>query len=138
MKKLLLLLFLIPNLVMGESFLLICDVDKYSEFFSRESTTKDTIAVKVEGEFIRVDGKVYKTSKRNKQGNYISYYELGEDMISWGSETDETERGLLRAEGNINRLSGKIDFMKGSFNAKSEVVYRTLITGKCTKKEKAF
>ena len=123
---------------MGESFLLICDVDMYLKFFSRESTTKDTIAVKVEDEFIRVDGQLYKTGKRNKQGNYISYYELGEDMISWGSETDETERGLLRAEGNINRLSGKIDFMRIEFNAKSEVVYRTLITGNCTKKEKAF
>jgi len=35
-------------------------------------------------------------------------------------------------------LSGKIDYTRGSFDAKSEVVYATLITGKCAKKEKAF
>jgi len=143
MKKLLLLLFLIPNLVMGEELLLICDVDKTSAgkvFSGKDFTQKDTIAIQVRDEYIRVDKEVYfKGSKFNKVGNYISYYRLEDDEISWGGESDETKQGHIRkTEGYINRLSGEIDFDILKFNTQYEVVYGQFIKGKCAKKERAF
>ena len=81
----------------------------------------------------------FKGSKFNKVGNYISYYRLEDDEISWGGESDETKQGHIRkTEGYINRLSGEIDFDILKFNTQYEVVYGQFIKGKCAKKERAF
>ena len=72
MKKLLILLLLIPTLIQAEEFNLVCEGEELYTFASRDGwKDKKIIVVKVREESIRIDNSTYSTQKyNNSAGNF--------------------------------------------------------------------
>jgi len=92
MKKLLLILLLIPTLIQAEEFNLVCEGEKLSMANDIDGfTTKETIAVKVREESISIDNYDYydykhADSSRKVEMNYIKY----DDLIRVFSDVTDT------------------------------------------------
>jgi hypothetical protein len=149
MKKLLLLLFLIPNLVMGESFVLVCEGNwtlkmKGSDNIFRES---GKFGVKGFDDSIKVDGIIFVNDRyKTKEVDVVKTYEKFADTI-YALRSIKTERKSYSREEyarvDIDRITGDIDFLastKQNDNDTPEENFDTwkTFTGSCKKSEKAF
>ncbi|MDC0128796.1 hypothetical protein OAH98_03330, partial [Methylophilaceae bacterium] len=87
MKKLLLLLFLIPNLVMAENLMLICEGKATFQLKGFETSySPDELAVIVGDDFIEWDGKFFSSKPYNypdENGNSLteSYHKNDKKII---------------------------------------------------------
>ena len=84
MKKLLILLLLIPTLIQAEEFNLVCEGEELYTFDSRDGwKDKKIIVVKVREESIRIENSTYSTQKKNNSaGNFESLYTKDTDLIT--------------------------------------------------------
>ena len=127
MKKLLLLLLLIPNLVMGESFYLICDGLEETQYLGDNTKLNKSFGVEVSDEYLTFNGTKYfnkekianPTVKYTKTQNSINFAFAGDSSISQGS---------------IDRISGQISYEVFHTQINSTVFF----AGICKIGDKAF
>jgi len=147
MKKLLLLLFLIPNLAQSEEFILVCDgmFNSYTEF-GDSYEKKKTIVVKVGGERIEVGDRSYstKTYSNELMGELKSVYFKDNDLIDVFSVSKERATKDHCAKYDyylkINRISGEMSESWRQTDPCMDKKYflKTGFEGKCKKQDRAF
>ena len=149
MKKLLLLLFLIPNLVMAEPFKLVCEGNytikpNGSDDILRES---GKLYVSVFEDSIKVDNIIFITDiYKTKEVDVVKSYEVFDGSIRGLSSVKTKGESYFRdeyASVDIDRIIGDISFhssTKQNNNDTPEINFDTwkTFTGSCKKSEKAF
>ena len=139
MKKILLLLFLIPNLVMGEEIMLICKgIAATSLMGSEANYSPDELAVIVNDDFIEWDGESFKSKPHKYEDengdSFNSVYYKDEKKIIFDRTVYGNGKLVDSSRGEINRLTGEVSFS----NTKKNPNIINGFVGKCKKSEKAF
>ena len=139
MKKLLLLLFLIPNLVMAENLMLICEGDKIIKIGEgEESLHQDKIAAIINDKFIEWDGRKfidrdYQPTDELGNSHNGHYFKDDKEIIFWDNLYKASGYGIS-IKGNINRLTGEFHYQSSLH--KPDIF--TVFYGSCKKRDKAF
>ena len=152
MKKLLLLLLLIPNLVMAEEFILICKGVEQNLYDNSDnlSSYQNEYSIKVFDDSMRV------ITSSNKWDTYVNdrfnindveavkVYEKTKDSI-YGMKDITYNTYNKRYEYSkveINRITGDISYrqerLTKATDERKEKSYSMTFTGKCKKEERAF
>ena len=143
MKKLLILLLLIPTLTSAEEFNLVCEGEKLSMANDIDGlTTKETIAVKVREESISIDNYDYydykhADSSRKVEMNYIKY----DDLIRVFSDVTDTPTKKncrnMTYTAEIDRVSGviKTESRLTDKCMSKKFFIHTFFEGKCKKQK---
>lgn len=127
MKKLLLLLLLIPNLVMGESFYLICDGLEETQHYDDNTKLNKSFGVEVSDEYLTFNGTKYFNKK--KIAYPIVKYTKTQNSINFSSGDDSSS-----SQGSIDRISGQISYELHYIQIKTSVFF----AGICKIGDKAF
>lgn len=130
MKKLLLLLFLIPNMVMAESFYLICDGEAQLKDGKKDIKFKRKIGVEVNDEFIEVEGTIIKKNDKEQ----LDSYKKDKNRISFFQINPVAAGAVRNISGDIDRISGHFTY-ENEFKA---ISYYEFFSGVCKKGKKAL
>jgi len=104
MKKLILILLLIPNLVMGESFYLICDGIEETQYLGDNTKLNKSFGVEVSDEYLTFNGTKYFNKK--KIANPTSKYTKTQNSINFTF----ADISSSVSQGSIDRISGQISY----------------------------
>ena len=127
MKKLLLLLLLIPSLVMAESFYLICDGSEETQYFNESTKLKKSFRAEVSDEYLIFNGTKYFNKKQNAIP--IAEYTKTQNNINFNSRLY-----WASSKGSIDRISGQISYELHHFQLETSVFF----SGICKEGDKAF
>ncbi|MDA7843388.1 hypothetical protein N9A26_00075 [bacterium] len=147
MKKLLLILFLIPTFVLAEDFTLVCDGEMRTYRNNKpESVSQKTRVIDVKESAIRIDGEIYKTetskSYDDEMGHTTSYRKNDKKILLKRTSFNKEQCyfAKITEELEINRISGiltshyKIEDTCG----KGTFLFVSNIKAKCEKKDRSF
>jgi len=142
MKKLLLLLLLIPNLVMGEVILLKCEGEYKRSTHNGEGLTEDGIfSIQVYDEKIVVAGVRIPKSPENEfymctDKEAYCYIKTKDNIeFSLNSNFDRYERTWV---GSIDRITGEIFYVDTTSDLKANGYEQTAFKGRCERVRRAF
>ena len=138
MKKLLLLLFLIPNLVMGEDTILICEGDKLIIIGGKQALIREKVGAIIGDGFIKWDerrfvDKEYQAKDKfgNSQNEYVNN---DDDTISFGSIRMKDGVEWHSVNASISRLTGEFSYFLISHKPQTNNQF----TGFCKKSKRIF
>ena len=129
MKKLLLLLFLIPNLVMAESFYLVCDGIEDHRGSGEINKIKKSIGIEVLDDMLILDG-IYFTNKPN---DLLTYSKEG-NRITFSMTEFHKDKIKRQSQGDIDRVSGQISYEQHFLMLNTDIYF----DGICKAGDKAF
>ena len=140
MKKLLLLLFLLPTLTQAEEFNLVCEGEEKSLMKEFTFTEEKTIVVKVRADYVDVDNISYITKKSIKE-SYYKFNSIDKDSIVvsfYGKKTGDCRE--TESSAHISRITGLIETTTMYWDTckVEEFVQRTTFEGQCKKQDRAF
>jgi len=147
MKKLLLLLFLVPTLIQAEEFNLVCEGEKLSMASVMDGfKDKETIAVKVREKSIEIKNVTYSTRTSDESyGKIKTNYLKNSDYITVFSTSRDTPSkkhcSFVDYTANIDRVTGmiKTDWRQTDKCMSKDYFLHIIYEGKCKKqKENAF
>ena len=143
MKKLLLILFLIPILSKANETLLVCEVEEAVELYDFDGKTEysndkeKTIAIQLRDDSIIVDGSFFDESGEFYRDNYTRYFYEVSNIINYGRNNEFSD-----LDGTINRLTGVIEsrelLSRKDENNNLKITGISILSGKCKKQERAF
>ena len=147
MKKLLLILFLIPTFVLAEDFTLVCDGEMRTyRNYKPENVSQRTMVIDVKEKGIKVDSIIYKTetwkSYDGEVGDTTSYSKNDKEILLKRTSFDKEQCFFAKVtkELKINRISGivtlhyKMDDTCGT----GTFLFVSNIKAKCEKKDRSF
>tara|TARA_B110000503_G_C6840541_1_gene286662 strand:+ start:64 stop:456 length:393 start_codon:yes stop_codon:yes gene_type:complete len=130
MKKLLLLLFLIPNLVMAESFYLVCDgIEEFKGSDGEINKIKKSIGIEVLEDTLILGG-IYFTKKPNDLLNYSKE----RNRITFNMAEFHEDKIKMQSQGDIDRVSGQISYEQHFLMLNTDIYF----DGICKTGDKAF
>jgi len=139
MKKLLILLLLIPTLIQAEEFKLVCEGERVlTKSYSDISRIKKSIGVKVRKASIRAEDETYYNGKSARfEGNYVKNKDL---ITAWTVYTETPSKSSCSVVGHdlsINLIDETIYITKRETNECKKKGYFTNIDfiGKCKKQK---
>ena len=143
MKKLLLLLLLVPNLIQAEEFALVCEGEKLSMASGMDGfKDKETITVKVREESITIDKVYYSDAKYDDslvkvETNYINYNDLIQVFSNVTDTPTKKHCGYITYTANIDRVSGviKTEWRKTDECMNERYYVHVIYEGKCKKQK---
>ena len=142
MKKLLLLLLLLPTLIQAEDFNLVCEGEKLYMFDNQDGfNDKETIAVKVKEKSIKIKNNTYSTSTYDSYGKIETNYLKNSDLITvTQTSSDEPSKkhcGYITYTANIDRITGmiKTEWRQTDKCMSKDYFAHTIFEGKCKKQK---
>ena len=143
MKKLLILLLLIPTLIQAEEFNLVCEGERlYFDSTKSESITPKTITVKVKEESIKIDKVNYSdTNFEGEISKIETHYIKHDDLIRVFSNITDTPSkehcGYTTYTAEIDRVSGLIrtEFRRTDECMDKRYFAHFIYEGKCKKQK---
>jgi len=157
MKKLLILLLLIPTLTSAEEFILVCEGEQTTTIDGKNKSTSDEqYIVEINDAYLLVSGAAYKKAQKieNKKGSdsesaldmryekTLSLINASADAtIFYGTEKCD-QKIIIKTKLTIDRTSSNInlsDTREYSDDCKKKYrIENTTFKGKCKKQERAF
>ena len=143
MKKLLLILLLIPTLIQAEEFNLVCEGEKLTfDGYGNENKYPETIGVKVRKESITIDKARYSDTKYDDSiGKRETNYLKNNDLITvFSNITDPITKkhcGYITYTANIDRITGmiKTEWRQTDECMDKKYFLHTIYEGKCKKQK---
>ena len=139
MKKLLLLLLLIPTLIQAEEFKLVCEGERVlTKSYSDVSRIKKSIGVKVRKASIRAEDETYYNGKSARfEGNYVKNKDSISAMTIYTETPSKRSCSVVGHDLSINLIDKTIYITKRETNECKKKGYFTNIDfiGKCKKQK---
>ena len=147
MKKLLIILFLIPTFVLAEDFTLVCDGEMRTYRNNKpENVSQKTMVIDVKDSAIRIAGDIYKTetwkSIDGDVGHTNTYRKNDKEILVKSTSFNKEQCWFAKVteEIKINRISGILTLhYKGEDTCgKGTFLFVSKIKAKCEKKDRSF
>ena len=143
MKKLLLILLLIPTLIQAEEFNLVCEGDTFTyDDYGNESKYSEIIGVKVGEESIKIGKNSYSTlvfdnSFSSRETSYIKDNDFITVTQTHRESATKKHCGITKYTANIDRITGliKTEWRQTDRCMDTKYFMQAIYEGKCKKQQ---